>query len=126
VEFKLNDNEIAIGEGNKYPLSDLSNWKLWLNDDGKTIVKIQPRKGIAEVFEVETDLSFKDLDGMTVNPSYWIITWSNGSGTPSCVVKCGDKFMAATFEMGSTKQKTARGFKTVPGFHNQTMGGDDD
>lgn len=101
MKFQLTKVSLMIGEGNEYALSDLRSWKLWLSDDGKTLAKIQTKKGNAEVYEVEAELSFKDLSGMTVNPSYYIITWANGMGEPSCTVRCDDKLMAAKFEIGA-------------------------
>ncbi len=120
MTLSITEKAITFGEGNSYAFSDLASWKVWKEDNGKIAAKIQPKVGKAEVFEVELDAAFRDMNGMPLpEVEYFIISWSEGMKAPKCTVKSGDKFMEATFEIKApSKAPESRRGKTkgVPGF----------
>lgn len=120
MKLEINSNSISIGEGNTYLLPDLNSWKVWKSDSGKVVAKVQPKHGKPEMYEVEFAASFKGMDGTPVpNPEYFIISWLAGMPKPECMVKSGDKHMAAEFYMSSKPEDKPKrkGWKVIPGLH---------
>ena len=117
MEFKLNSKSISIGEGNEYALSDLRAYKVWRGDDGKTYAKVSPKAGKPEVYEVEFNASYRGMDGTPLpNVDYFILSWVQGMKAPECVVKSGDKHLAATFEPHAIVDEPAKPRRKRPSF----------
>ena len=109
MTFKLTENEITFGEGNEYALPDLRSWKVWKADTGKCMAKVQPKHGNAEVFEVEFEATFTGKDGTVIpNPEYFILSWITGMAKPECLVKSGDKHMAADWSVEDKPKRRRR------------------
>jgi len=122
--FRLTESDISAGE-DSYPLGTLNSWKMWKGDDGKVYLKIVPMQGKHEMYEVEPNLTFKDLDGNAVSPNYFIVTWRKGMSKPECVIRVGEHYGYGTFEQmepePEKKKKKGRGHD----FAVQTEGEDD-
>lgn len=104
MEFKLTETEIMAG-ADRYDLKALARWKMYSGDDGKVHLKIVPEQGKTEMYEVEPDITFKDIDGNVVSPDYWIISYQRGMKQPECVIRIGDMDGKGTFEVNEPKKK---------------------
>lgn len=112
MEFKLTETEISVG-ADKYDLRALARWKMYKGNDGKVHLKVVPESGKTEMYEVEPDITFKDVDGNVVLPDYWIATWHKGMTKPECYIRIGDMDGKGTFEVNEPKKK---GRKKLYGF----------
>lgn len=123
MEFKINDNRITFGEGNCYLLSDLRAWKVWKADNGKCMAKVQPKAGDAQMYEVDFNASFTGKDGTPVpNPEYFIVSWATGMKSPECVIKSGDKHMAADWSVEDKPKRRRR--PSMFGLHEASYEGE--
>ncbi len=112
MEFKLTETEIMAG-ADRYDLKALARWKMYKGDDGKVHLKVVPEQGKTEMYEVEPDITFKDVDGNVVLPDYWIATWHKGMTKPECYIRIGDMDGRGTFEVNEPKKN---GRKKLYGF----------
>lgn len=112
MEFKLTETQITVG-ADRYDLKALSRWKMYSGNDGKIHLKIVPEQGKPEMYEVEPDITFRDVDGNVVSPDYWIVTYQKGMTKPECVIRIGDMDGRGTFEVNEPKK---RGRKKLYGF----------
>lgn len=112
MEFKLTETEIMAG-ADRYDLKALARWKMYKGNDGKVHLKVVPESGKTEMYEVEPDITFKDVDGNVVLPDYWIATWHKGMTKPECYIRIGDMDGKGTFEVNEPKKK---GRKKLYGF----------
>lgn len=113
MEFKLTENEIMAG-ADRYDLKALARWKMYSGNDGKIHLKVVPEQGKPEMYEVEPDITFKDMDGNVVSPDYWIISYQKGMKQPECYIRIGDMDGRGTFEVNEPKKK---GRKKLYGFN---------
>lgn len=113
MDFKLSETDMTIG-ADRYDLKALARWKMYKGDDGKVYLKVVPESGKPEMYEVEPNFTFKDMDGNEVSPvDYFIITWHKGMAKPECVIRIGDMNGKGTFEVNEPKKK---GRKKLYGF----------
>jgi len=113
--FNLTENEMTIG-ADRYDLKALTRWKMYSGDDGKVHLKVVPENGKPEMYEVEPDITFKDIDGNVVSPDYWIISYQKGMKQPECVIRIGDMDGKGTFEVNEPKKRMRSGYVKVKSY----------
>ena len=114
MKLEINNNAISIG-ADRYDLASLARWKMYSGNDGKVHLKVVPEQGKTEMYEVEPDITFKDIDGNVVSPDYWIITYQRGMTKPECYIRIGDMDGKGTFEVNEPKPEK-KGRKKLYGF----------